>query len=138
MINTLASKNYIEKLFEIWISGIDNFTFDIQNKKSLIGFCSILLQDPTTMNSVILSNIKIIISQIIKLAKKLFDKYNKPKDTKTSSLTPDLDTYLQNVNLYNIRQVVTIKQRTTMMTSSRNSKMTILTLRTKNGTNMNI
>jgi hypothetical protein len=100
MVKTLETKNYIEKLFEIWISGIENFNFDTQSKKSLIGFCSIILQDPTTMNPILLNNIKIIVNQIIKLAKNLYEKYNKPKDApKTKG--PDIDAYLQNVYIIN-------------------------------------
>jgi hypothetical protein len=100
MVKTLESHNYIEKIFETWISEIDNFTSEIQTKKSLIAFSSILLQDPATLNPLIVANIKIIMNQITKLSSSLYDKSKKVKEPNTTA-KPDLDTYLHNVSFVN-------------------------------------
>lgn len=77
-IKSIESKNYIEKLFQNWISLIPKMKKSEQ-RRTLMAFTSILLIEPQNLNSVIVANMSMILKQIVKLVEEVEKTYSKLK-----------------------------------------------------------
>jgi hypothetical protein len=100
MIKILDDNKCIESVFQKWILSIKDFILEAQFRKSLMGFSSILLINPTEQNPIIMNNLSQIFTQIISLAEDL-NKRHQPKTEKTKEQTPEqLDAFLANVIIY--------------------------------------
>jgi hypothetical protein len=101
MIKILNDNKCIEMVFEKWILGIKDFVLEAQNKKSLMGFASILLVNPNEQNPVIINNLSQIFTQIFKIAEEINKKHQPRTIEKPKEQTQEeLDAFLANVKIF--------------------------------------
>jgi hypothetical protein len=75
MIKILEENKYIEVIFKNWINSISDFSIEIQYKKSLLGFASVLIVNPSEQNTIILNNVTEIMKQIIRLSEEIHKRH---------------------------------------------------------------
>lgn len=76
-ISVTNSANFIEILFQTWLTELPKFSLESEMKRSLLGLTAILTIDPKDQNKLIIQNIKLILEGIFSLACTLDQKKEK-------------------------------------------------------------